>query len=89
MEPVFTEGCPSTSPNSPFRPALILVSGFLGSGKTTLIVRASDLLRRRGVRVAVITNDQDGGLVDTQVTQARAIPTREVAGGCFCCRFGT
>ena len=27
-------------------PKLILVSGFLGAGKTTLIVRAADLLRQ-------------------------------------------
>ncbi len=67
---------------------LILVGGFLGAGKTTLIVRAAEMLQRAGLRVAVITNDQDGGLVDTQFTGARAIPTREVAGGCFCCRFG-
>jgi hypothetical protein len=51
-------------------------------------VRAAELLRQAGLRVAVITNDQDGGMVDTQFTRARAIPTREVAGGCFCCRFG-
>ncbi len=68
-------------------PKLILVSGFLGAGKTTLIVRATELLRRQGVRVAVITNDQDGGLVDTRFSEASAIPTGEVAGGCFCCRF--
>jgi hypothetical protein len=68
-------------------PQLILVGGFLGAGKTTLIVRAAELLRLQGVRAAVITNDQDDGLVDTHFTEARAIPTREVAGGCFCCRF--
>ena len=69
------------------QPTLILVSGFLGAGKTTLIVRAAGLLRQQGVRVAVITNDQDSGLVDTQFAEAQALPTREVAGGCFCCRF--
>ena len=62
-------------------PKLILVSGFLGAGKTTLIVRAAEILLRRGVRVAVITNDQDAGLVDTRFTQAKSIPTEEVAGG--------
>ena len=68
-------------------PKLILVSGFLGAGKTTLIVRAAELLLQQGLRVAVITNDQDDGLVDTRFTQANSIPTGEVAGGCFCCRF--
>ena len=67
---------------------LILVGGFLGAGKTTLIARAAEMLAKRGVRTAVITNDQDNGLVDTGFTTSRAIPTEEVAGGCFCCRFG-
>jgi len=68
-------------------PKLVLVSGFLGAGKTTLIVRATELLLRQRVRVAVITNDQDVGLVDTRFSEASAVPTGEVAGGCFCCRF--
>ncbi len=68
-------------------PRLVLVGGFLGSGKTTLILRAARLLARRGLRTAVITNDQDGGLVDTRLSEAQSIETGEVAGGCFCCRF--
>ena len=46
-------------------PRLILVGGFLGAGKTTLLVRAAELLRKEGLSVALITNDQDQGLVDT------------------------
>ena len=46
-------------------PSLVIVGGFLGSGKTTLILKAADFLRRQGKRVAVILNDQDAGLVDT------------------------
>ncbi len=67
---------------------LVLVGGFLGAGKTTLILRAAKLLRRRGHRVGVILNDQDAGLVDTRLAKAAGLPSREVAGGCFCCRFG-
>lgn len=68
-------------------PALVLVSGFLGSGKTTLIVRAAAILRNRGLRVAAIMNDQDSGLVDTKFAEMEQMNAREVAGGCFCCRF--
>jgi hypothetical protein len=68
-------------------PTLVLVGGFLGAGKTTLILRAAENLRRRGLRAAVITNDQDGGLVDTRFSEASHFDTREVPGGCFCCRF--
>lgn len=65
----------------------MLVGGFLGAGKTTLILHAARLLTSNGRRVAVITNDQDNGLVDTKFSEARGFGTREVAGGCFCCRF--
>jgi CobW/HypB/UreG, nucleotide-binding domain len=68
-------------------PALILVSGFLGAGKTTLILNAARMLTRMGRRVAVITNDQDSGLVDTKAAEASDFGTQEVAGGCFCCHF--
>jgi len=69
------------------RPLLVLVGGFLGAGKTTLILKAAQILQRRGERVAIVTNDQDAGLVDTEYARARGLPTDEVAGGCFCCRF--
>ncbi len=69
------------------RPHLALVGGFLGAGKTTLILKAVQLLAMRGLRAAVITNDQDAGLVDTRHALAEEVPAREVAGGCFCCRF--
>ncbi len=69
------------------KPLLIVVGGFLGSGKTSLILCAADMLTRRGARVAVITNDQGDHLVDTRRARAQAIDAAEVGGGCFCCRF--
>ena len=63
-----------------------LVGGFLGSGKTTAIHSACDLLRQRGETASVITNDQGTLLVDTAFLRG-AHPTREVTGGCFCCRY--
>lgn len=65
---------------------LHLVGGFLGSGKTTAIGSACALLRRRGQAAAVITNDQGTLLVDTAFLRG-VHPTREVTGGCFCCRY--
>ncbi|MFN7999215.1 MAG: GTP-binding protein [Bryobacteraceae bacterium] len=69
------------------RPALVVVGGFLGAGKTTLLLRAARLLRDRGLRAAVITNDQAGALVDTRLASAEGVDSGEVAGACFCCRF--
>jgi len=68
-------------------PALIIVGGFLGAGKTTLILKAAELLRKHDKRVGVILNDQDAGLVDTEHAVARDVIAREVTDGCFCCRF--
>ena len=66
---------------------LHLVGGFLGSGKTTAIASACELLRERGLRAAVVTNDQGEMLVDTGALAATGVATAEVTGGCFCCRY--
>ncbi len=71
----------------PDRPFLVLTGGFLGAGKTTLLLRAARLLHARGMRAAIITNDQGGALVDTRMAAASGIDTGEIAGACFCCRF--
>ena len=69
------------------RPWVVIVGGFLGAGKTSLILAAAHLLEQRGLRCAVVLNDQGVELVDTQVAGAQNVPAREVTGGCFCCRF--
>ncbi len=66
---------------------LLIVGGFLGAGKTSLLLKAAELLNQQGYRVGIISNDQGEGLVDTQMAQANSIPITEVAGGCFCCKF--
>jgi G3E family GTPase len=69
------------------RARVILVGGFLGAGKTTLIAKAVERLARSGKRVGVITNDQAANLVDTAQLKETTDSVQEVAGGCFCCRF--
>jgi Ni2+-binding GTPase involved in maturation of urease and hydrogenase len=69
------------------RPTLVLAGGFLGAGKTTLLLRAAHLLEARGMRAAIITNDQGGALVDSRMAAAVGVHAAEVAGACFCCRF--
>lgn len=66
---------------------VILVGGFLGAGKTTLVAKATEQLVRRGKRVGLITNDQAANLVDTAILKEAVDSVQEVAGGCFCCRF--
>src|SRR5262245_41707402 len=69
------------------RPQVVIVSGMLGAGKTTLIVESAKRLFRKRRRVGVITNDQGTGLIDTSLARVERIPVGEVSGGCFCCRF--
>jgi len=77
--------------NSPSRsdlpPTVVFVAGFLGSGKTRLLLRAASLLSNSGTPVAFITNDQGDDLVDTEWAAERGGEVTGVPGGCFCCRF--
>ena len=69
------------------KPWLIPVGGFLGAGKTSLLMEAGGRLRKRGHKVAILTNDQAGGLVDTAAARSMNFDAGEVAGACFCCAF--
>ena len=64
-----------------------LLSGFLGSGKTTAIQQACRSLLSSGVSVGVITNDQGIKLVDGYFFKKLGIPERQVGNGCFCCNY--
>ncbi len=66
---------------------LHLVSGFLGSGKTTAISLGCNELMRNGFKVGVITNDQGINLVDSGFFRSLSIPNRQVINGCFCCNY--
>ncbi|HVZ97216.1 MAG TPA: GTP-binding protein [Chitinophagaceae bacterium] len=66
---------------------LILLGGFLGSGKTTAIQQACSALLKQNNKVAVITNDQGKELVDTTFINNFSIPVKEVVNGCFCCNY--
>lgn len=69
------------------RPWIVVVGGFLGAGKTTLILAAARELERLGKRCAVILNDQGSALVDTHFIDLQGVQSGEVSGGCFCCKF--
>ena len=73
-----------TTPKTRF----VLIGGFLGAGKTTLIGQLAQQYVSQGKRVGIITNDQADNLVDTQNLRAQGFDVGEVAGACFCCSFG-
>ena len=54
-----------------------MLGGFLGSGKTTTLLRLAQQLQRAGKRVGIITNDQAAGLVDTALMEELNLPVSE------------
>ncbi|KAG2500026.1 hypothetical protein HYH03_002307 [Edaphochlamys debaryana] len=67
----------------------VVITGFLGSGKTTLV---QHILRNRGsLRIAVLVNevgrvDVDSDLVNAkQGNAALGLPAADLSGGCVCC----
>lgn len=63
------------------------VGGFLGAGKTRLIIAATQILSKSGIRTAAILNDQGEDLVDTEWVTHQGMAAQEVSGACFCCQF--
>lgn len=66
---------------------LMLIGGFLGAGKTTLINKLAQVLRGQGKKVGIVTNDQAPALVDTIFLARSNDLVEEVSGSCFCCNY--
>jgi G3E family GTPase len=67
-------------------PALI-VSGYLGAGKTTLVAHLLDQARRDGTRLAIISNEFGDTGIDRALLDAGEEGYVELDGGCVCCRL--
>ncbi len=64
----------------------MLVAGFLGAGKTTLMRRLIGDAARRELRPAVIVNEFGAAAVDSHILQqADAELIAAISGGCACC----
>jgi G3E family GTPase len=63
-------------------PPLLLLTGFLGAGKTTTLNRV--LTRQHRRRIGVIVNELGRIDIDTRLIKARAGDVMELAGGCVC-----
>lgn len=60
-------------------------SGFLGSGKTTIILNLIDELQKEGKQVIYIKNEIGDEDVDGKIIQGKGIKTKELLNGCICC----
>jgi G3E family GTPase len=64
---------------------LVLVAGFLGSGKTSLILEVARRLVAASHQVAVIENEIGDVGIDGSYLADHDILVRELFGGCVCC----
>lgn len=69
---------------------ITIVTGFLGSGKTTLILNLLPQLRARNpsYQLALLKNEFGDVAVDSQLASSSAISgVQEMLGGCICCNL--
>ena len=64
---------------------LTLISGYLGTGKTTLI---NQLLRTTKKKIALLVNDFGDVNIDESLIESRTDSLLSIAGGCVCCSYG-
>jgi G3E family GTPase len=64
---------------------IIQVAGFLGSGKTTLMIRLGKAIGAAGRKVVIIVNEVGEVGVDGDVLEANKLRTVEITEGCICC----
>ncbi len=65
---------------------IMIISGFLGSGKTTVLLRlAKALVENTGMKVAIIENEVGKIGVDGQMIKAEGLAVKELFSGCICC----
>jgi len=64
---------------------LLVIVGFLGSGKTTVLMHCIQALGDKGLHVAVIENEIGAVGVDDLVLRESGLPVREIYAGCICC----
>jgi len=63
------------------------IAGFLGSGKTTAVMKIVDGLMGRGHRIAIVVNDVGEINVDAKFIESRGLKAKEISGGCICCQI--
>ena len=62
-----------------------IVGGFLGTGKTTLLMKIAGRCRRKGVTVAILVNEMGEVGIDGTTIKAEGYDAVELPDGCICC----
>ena len=64
---------------------ILCIAGFLGSGKTTVLLEVARALAEQGTRLAIIENEIGEVGVDGGYVREHGLPVQELFGGCICC----
>ena len=64
---------------------LLLFSGFLGSGKTTIVIKLARFAVERGRKVAILVNEIGEVGIDNQLMRQLDMNVWELLNGCICC----
>lgn len=68
---------------------LLVIAGFLGSGKTTMILSTiGRVIDGSNRKVAIIVNDFGKIGIDGKVMEKYGLKVQELASGCICCTLG-
>lgn len=70
--------------NAPEHIRFMVVSGFLGAGKTTTMIALGEYMDKAYGKIGIIANDLGANLVDTNLTQTSGCTVEEIASGCIC-----
>lgn len=65
---------------------ILLVGGFFGSGKTTVISRLMDQILAEGQSLCIIENEIGKNSIDDLLLQHGSVEITAIAGGCVCCQ---
>lgn len=67
---------------------LAQISGFLGSGKTSSIIKMATEAQKKGLKTAVIVNEIGDVDVDGEFVKSSGLKAKRILGGCICCSLG-
>lgn len=68
---------------------LLCIAGFLGSGKTTVLLELARTMTQSGLRLAIVENEIGDVGVDGGYVREAGLPVQELFGGCICCTLQT
>lgn len=64
---------------------VFLIGGFLGSGKTTAVLKLIQKLAADNKKTALIVNEVGEIGIDGETLEIAGIPSKEITNGCICC----